>query len=428
MSFEDFRREACESWNEVGLVYTRNKYGRMRSPPGYTLSRKNDGSFKDSLFRGANCSVNTDNNTYNPQLLFRICLDYVAKNISMVESLDGFPDIVGEELFKKVQQNGGFGSDPKNLKLFCEAYGILVLSKLSLTSAHILTSNYLEYLQLFVYLTELDVSQCRLGDSHELLSYIAHLHGLTKLSLKENCLSDTGIRKLTIPQRLLRGGLGNLSILDLSLNPSITDDSIKHVIKLNSLTALNLSGTKVTFGYGVPQLMNHTNLCLAMDVDHFKSGQVFTVTEGWAVGVIDDWTEKSKTCTARGKANAQLEKKSVKFYKSSRSGLMQKTADKNNTISELPTIMLSSKTTRLACSSSTEKRQPERKCMKDNKENSARNDQPKKKLKMSADALVTLNNVETLEDDFIEQYLNYNKQWKPAQRKCSLLESLDQVR
>lgn len=91
---------------------------------------------------------------------------------------------------------------------------------------------------------------------------------LTKLSLKENCLSDTGIRKLTIPQRLLKGGLGNLSILDLSLNPSITDDSIKHIIKLDSLTALNLSGTKVTFGSGVPQLMNHTNLCLALDVSY----------------------------------------------------------------------------------------------------------------------------------------------------------------
>ena len=89
---------------------------------------------------------------------------------------------------------------------------------------------------------------------------------MTKLSLKENCLSDTGVRKLTIPQRLLKGGLGELSILDLSLNSSITDDSIKHIIKLNSLTALNLSGTKVTFGYGVAQLMNHTNLCLAVDV------------------------------------------------------------------------------------------------------------------------------------------------------------------
>ena len=94
----------------------------------------------------------------------------------MVESLDGFPDIVGEELFKKVHENNKFGSEPKNLKLFCKAYGGLVLSKLSLSTAHIFTSNYLEYLQLFECLTELDASHCRLGDTHELLSYIAHLH------------------------------------------------------------------------------------------------------------------------------------------------------------------------------------------------------------------------------------------------------------
>jgi len=251
---------------------------------------------------------------------------------------------------------------------------------------------------------------------------------LTKLSLKENCLSDTGIRKLTIPQRLLKGGLGNLSILDLSLNPSITDNSIKHIIKMNSLTALNLSGTKVTFGHGVPQLMNHTNLCLAMDVDDFKSGKAFTVTEGWAVGVINDWKENSKICTSRNKGNAQVEKKSIKFYKSSRSSLIQKDtlSGKDKTINELPSIMLSSKAVKPACASSTEKQEPKRKCMKD--KNSSRNTQPKKKLKTSGDAFVTLNNVETLEDDFIKEYLNCNKQRKPVQRKCSLLESLDQVR
>ena len=142
--------------------------------------------------------------------------------------------------------------------------------------------------------------------------------------------------------------------------------------------------------------------------------------------MIDDWREKTKACTEGSKANAKVEKKSVKFYKSSRSGLLQKTADKNKTISQLPTIMLSSKIIKLACTSSTEKQQPEGKCMKDNKENSAWNDQPKKKLKTSGGALV--NNVGTLEDDFIKQYLNCDKQWKPAQRKCSLLESLDQVR
>ena len=144
--------------------------------------------------------------------------------------------------------------------------------------------------------------------------------------------------------------------------------------------------------------------------------------------MIDDWREKSKTCAARGKTTAQVEKKSVKFYKSSRSALIQKTADKSITISELPTIMLTSKTIRIPCASPTEKKQPERKCMKDNKEDSVRNDQPKKKFKTSGIASVTLNNMETLEDNFIQQYLSNDKQWKPVQRKCSLVESLDQVR
>ena len=148
--------------------------------------------------------------------------------------------------------------------------------------------------------------------------------------------------------------------------------------------------------------------------------------------MINGWKEKSKTCTARSKGNVQGERKSIKFYKSSRSGLIQKAANKNKTtrltISELPTIMLSSKTIKLACANSTEMQQPERKCTRDNKENSARNDQPKKKLKTSRDALVAMSNEDTLEDDFIKEYLNYDKQWKPVQRKCSLLESLDQVR
>lgn len=95
----------------------------------------------------------------------------------MVESLEEFPDIVGEQLFNKVQENKGFDSSPKNLKLFCEAYSGLVLSKLSLSSEHIVTSNYLENLQVFVFLTELDVSHCRLGDTHELLACISHMHG-----------------------------------------------------------------------------------------------------------------------------------------------------------------------------------------------------------------------------------------------------------
>ena len=106
--------------------------------------------------------------------------------------------------------------------------------------------------------------------------------------------------------------------------------------------------------------------------------------------------------------------------------MIQKAAGKDKTVNELPTIILSSKAVKPACASSTEKQEPKRKCMKD--KNSSRNTQPKKKLKTSGDGFVTLNSVKTLEDDFIKEYLNCNKQRKPVQRKCSLLESLDQVR
>ena len=137
------------------------------------------------LSTGASCSIAKDGNNFSPQSLFLICLDFVAKNITMVESLAEFPDIVGKELFHKVQENEGFVSSPKNLKLFCEAYGELVLSKLSLSSKHILANNYLEFLQFFTFLTEMDVSHCRLGDTHELLSYMSHFHWWVCVCVKE---------------------------------------------------------------------------------------------------------------------------------------------------------------------------------------------------------------------------------------------------
>lgn len=83
------------------------------------------------------------------------------------------------------------------------------------------------------------------------------------MSLKDNCLSDTGVKKFTLPQCLLKDGLGKLAVLDLASNHDITDNAVKHLLKLTSLTALNLSGTQVSFLYGVPQLLKHRNLCLA---------------------------------------------------------------------------------------------------------------------------------------------------------------------
>ena len=53
MPFDSFARDFFDNWNDVGVVYTRNKYGRVSSPPGYGLKEKNDLSgFTKSLFKG----------------------------------------------------------------------------------------------------------------------------------------------------------------------------------------------------------------------------------------------------------------------------------------------------------------------------------------------------------------------------------------
>lgn len=129
----------------------------------------------------ATCSLKVQNGKTSPTSLFSICLDFVAKNITMVESLCGFPEIVGKELFKRVQINGGFPKGcQQNLQLFCHAYESLVLSKLSLKNRY-LEVNEVNYLQCYPYLTELDLSHCLLGSDHELLAHVAKVTRLVSI-------------------------------------------------------------------------------------------------------------------------------------------------------------------------------------------------------------------------------------------------------
>ena len=89
---------------------------------------------------------------------------------------------------------------------------------------------------------------------------------MQRLSLKDNCLSDDAVTRMTLPHRLLGVGLGRLSVLDLSCNHSITDNSVKCLFKFHLLQALNLSGTSVTFRLGVAKLVNNTKLKVATEV------------------------------------------------------------------------------------------------------------------------------------------------------------------
>ncbi|XP_069593950.1 leucine-rich repeat-containing protein 42 isoform X2 [Ranitomeya imitator] len=187
---------------------------------------------------------------YSAKPLFTMALDLIADNIRHVDSLLGFPEQVAERLFTAAEARLQF-CHPQNglvaLRKFTEAYGDLMLSSLCLRGKYLLVSEKLEEIKSFHGLRSLDLSCCKLGDGHELFGHLCTeaMDSLRALYLKDNCLSDTGVRKLTAPVRVLHRGLGKLTLLDVSCNPEITETGVSFLLVFNQLEYLDISDTGV---------------------------------------------------------------------------------------------------------------------------------------------------------------------------------------
>lgn len=231
---------------------------------------------------------------YTAKSLYDISLLFIAENIHHVDSLVGFPEQVGDILFVAVEEKQVFSDPvtaPRALQVFNEAYGKMVLSSLCLRNRFPLLSEKLEEIKKFNSLKSLDLFGCRLGDNHEIFQHLTSdflSRSLAHLSLGGNSLSDVGLQRLTAPVRMMKRGLSNLQLLDLSYNP-ISERAIGHLACLSKLEGLDLSGTNVKLGTSLKKtLWDMTRLILSekpLDVfDH-----TCCKTEGWAEQVITQW-------------------------------------------------------------------------------------------------------------------------------------------
>ncbi|XP_028744091.1 leucine-rich repeat-containing protein 42 isoform X2 [Peromyscus leucopus] len=185
---------------------------------------------------------------YSAKSLFSLVLGFISDNVDHIDSLIGFPEQIAEKLFSAAEARQKFtepGAGLRALQKFTEAYGSLVLCSLCLRNRYLVIAEKLEEIKSFRELTRLDLSCCKLGDEHELLEHLTNeaLSSVTQLHLKDNCLSDAGIRKMTAPVRVMKRGLENLTLLDLSCNPEITDAGIGYLFSFRKLNCLDISGT-----------------------------------------------------------------------------------------------------------------------------------------------------------------------------------------
>lgn len=230
---------------------------------------------------------------YTAKSLFDISLLFIADNIHHVDSLVGFPEQVGNRLFAAAEEKQIFTNPdiaPRALQLFNDAYRERVLSSLSLRNRFALLAERICEIKTFHSLKSLDLFGCRLGDSHDMFQHLTSesLSSLIQLFIGGNNLSDMGLQRLTAPVRMMKKGLSQLQLLDISYNP-ISDKAIRFLTCLPKLQNLDVSGTNLKLCTSLKEALwdtmglVHSEKPLAI-FDHFCCK-----TEGWAEQVTKQW-------------------------------------------------------------------------------------------------------------------------------------------
>ncbi|EPY84576.1 leucine-rich repeat-containing protein 42 [Camelus ferus] len=260
-------------------------------PKGFSvelcMNREDDTAQKEKTDHFIFTYTREGNLRYSAKSLFSLVLGFISDNVDHIDSLIGFPEQIAEKLFSAAEARQKFtepGAGLRALQKFTEAYGSLVLCSLCLRNRYLVISEKLEEIKSFRELTCLDLSCCKLGDEHELLEHLTNeaLSSVTQLHLKDNCLSDAGVRKMTAPVRVMKRGLENLTLLDLSCNPEITDAGIGYLFSFRKLNCLDISGTGLKDIKAVKhKLQTHIGLVHSKvplkEFDHSNCK-----TEGWA--------------------------------------------------------------------------------------------------------------------------------------------------
>ncbi|XP_023993946.1 leucine-rich repeat-containing protein 42 isoform X1 [Salvelinus sp. IW2-2015] len=314
---------------DSGIVYVRER-GQLRRVNNIVLAEtKPHSSSSSSSHRTTNplalkkehfvFTYNKEGSLkYTAKSLYDISLLFVAYNINHVDSLEGFPEQVGDRLFAAAEEKQIFSDPdaaPKALQLFSDAYGDIVLGSLCLRHRFPLLSEKLEEIKTFHSLKCLDLFGCRLGDSHDIFQHLtsdALSSSLVQLSIGGNSLSDQGLQRLTAPVRMMRRGLRHLQILDLSYNP-ITEKAVGYLTCLPKLQGLDVSGTNIKVGPSFKQTVrNSIGLVLSEKLleafDHSCCK-----TQGWAEQVVNRW-ELSATERPKLKKIQESRTSAIRFF------------------------------------------------------------------------------------------------------------------
>ncbi|GAB1606740.1 leucine-rich repeat-containing protein 42-like [Argonauta hians] len=235
--------------------------------------------------------------TFDAKSLQAICIDFLVGNLDIVQSLHTLPVTVAKELFLLADIHDQFSIPSatvfKRLELFSSTFTKYFVTSLSLRhSSHLI--NYLSReFTVFSGVSCLDLSHCKLGDKHSILSQLNYFTKLTLLALRDNGLSRRGIDYMTTSLRLLKQGPNKLQYLDISENRNLDSSCLEYLKVFSQLVYLDLSNTAISItDAALKNFPLKVSCTITPDLFHVE-------TVGWASHVFNSWSTWYKNKTKR---------------------------------------------------------------------------------------------------------------------------------
>jgi hypothetical protein len=215
--------------------------------------------------------------------LFDCCLNFVTVHLDLVDSFEGFPEDVAAHIWQRGLDNA---TCELNVSAFCQAFPDVFLPKCKIDSALLLDTYDALFPQLLANVVELDLSDCKLGDDHEIIAALHEFASLRVLSLKSNALGAAGFRNLVSPTLVKKRAFKKLDYLDLRDNDTDRKSFRRVLSALAGLRRIVVSCEEIELEV-ICETMGEFDFC-KMTRPHM----VKVETSGWAGALIDSWSER----------------------------------------------------------------------------------------------------------------------------------------
>lgn len=253
--------------------------------------------------------------------LLELCVHFVADHIDHVDSLIGFPDIIGRQVLDRAALNGTFskidGQCLKAISLFNAAYPGQLLSSVSLFGQprYIHWEPVLELVAADI--AALQLISCPLNTASLLLQKIACCETITQLVLRDCGLTDIHVQKLTLRARSLGNCLRRLQLLDMRHNCL----TFKSVLKLLRIRPEILA---------VTQSVNADQLATVKSLKYQRVSELPGCCQIVCNGWLADIAWQHWTCDAQQTSTSASSRKFYGTGKRARVSISPASADKEN--------------------------------------------------------------------------------------------------